>query len=602
MIKPYINYRTICIIFIQTIAFLSAISAQAGDAVSANMYRLADSDADVRRAAIMALAETGDPRLEGFLESYRLGSIYIWNNRLVLCEEIIEDDDLNELAPLSDPLTRLPVMSDGKQVVVPIDDLTEVSPGRRERRLAGNAKFLLRLSSPDPESRLTGAKKCGDPPGIPESIDRLREMSEKDPDKMVRRVAGESLLLLTLNSADSDTESERHMSVVSALGEMKSMRSLPRLKGLLKEIRKRKNAGGLADPIKKSLVKRPGRAKIKRTLYTIKVVKPPESVAEQVYRQAIARIERHQRFVDRFGSIFQGFSLGSILILMALGLAITFGLMGVINMAHGELMMIGAYATFEIQRLSGHTQDNPSDWYYVLALPAAFVASALVGYLIEILVVRHLYRRPLESLLATWGVGLILIQIVRIRYGDNIGVSSPTWARGGIEIMQDVILPYSRSFIIVLCALCVALIYYLMKRSRLGLKMRATMQSRDMANSLGVNTGRVDRYTFAFGSGIAGIAGCAWTLIGGVTPDMGQTNFIVDSFLVVVTGGVGELIGVVFSGLGIGVLTKVFEPVQIGSFTVGAIWAKVLLLLTIVTFIQFKPSGLFAPKGRLADE
>jgi urea transport system permease protein len=270
-------------------------------------------------------------------------------------------------------------------------------------------------------------------------------------------------------------------------------------------------------------------------------------------------------------------------------------------MAHGELMMIGAYATFEMQRLFGHSPDNPSDLYYVAALPVAFLTAAFVGYLIEILVVRHLYQRPLESLLATWGIGLILIQLVRIRYGDNIGVNAPTWARGGLEVVQDLIVPYSRCFIIVLCGLCVLLIYYLMNYTKLGLRMRATMQNRNMANSIGVNTQRVDRFTFAFGSGIAGVAGYAWTLIGGVTPDMGQTNFIIDSFLVVVTGGVGELIGVICAGLGIGVLTKVIEPTTIGPFVVGAIWAKIMLLIIIVGFIQFKPAGLFAPKGRLSD-
>ncbi|MEM7392822.1 MAG: urea ABC transporter permease subunit UrtB, partial [Verrucomicrobiota bacterium] len=274
---------------------------------------------------------------------------------------------------------------------------------------------------------------------------------------------------------------------------------------------------------------------------------------------------------------------------------------------HGELMMIGAYATYEMQMVfvrmidRGDLSQAAYDWYYVCAGPAAFLAAAFVGYLMEITVVRHLYRRPLESLLATWGVGLILIQIVRIRYGDNIGVNAPHWARGGVEVFQDVILPYSRCFIIGLAVLCVGLIYFIMNRTGVGLRMRATMQNREMANSMGVNTGRVDRFTFAFGSGIAGIAGYAWTLIGGVTPDMGQKNFIVDSFLVVVTGGVGELMGVICAGLGIGVISKLLEPMTIGGVTIGAIWAKVILLVVIVIFIQFKPAGLFAPKGRLAD-
>ena len=301
------------------------------------------------------------------------------------------------------------------------------------------------------------------------------------------------------------------------------------------------------------------------------------------------------------GYVFQGLSLGSILIIMALGLAITFGLMGVINMAHGELMMVGAFTTYVIQQLFvNHLPQGMFNWYYVVALPCAFLAAAFVGWLIEIAVVRHLYRRPLESLLATWGVSILLIQTARLIFGDNIGVNSPTWLRGNVEVMQDVNLPFNRLFIIALCVLCVAMIYTLINRTKLGLRMRATMQNRDMADSLGVNTRRIDSYTFAFGSGLAGLAGYALTLIGGVTPDMGQ-NYIVESFLVVVTGGVGELLGVSCSGLGLGVATKVIEPMQFGDFTVEAIWAKVFVLACVVAFIQFKPAGLFPPKGRLAD-
>jgi urea transport system permease protein len=217
-------------------------------------------------------------------------------------------------------------------------------------------------------------------------------------------------------------------------------------------------------------------------------------------------------------------------------------------------------------------------------------------------IVRHLYNRPLESLLATWGVGLLLIQLVRIRYGDNIGVNSPTWARGGYEIAQDIVLPYARLYLIGLCVAAVSFVYFILRRTRQGMLIRATMQNRDMARSLGVRTRNVDRFTFALGSGIAGVAGYGWTIIGGVTPDMGQTNFIVDSFLVVVTGGVGELAGVLFSGMGIGVLSKAIEPMEFGDFVIGPVWGKVLLLVFIVAFIQFRPSGLFAPKGRLADK
>ena len=541
--------------------------------IRSEIQKLADESRAVRKTAVMALAQSGDMRVEPILESFKLGELYLWDDAVVLCKEMLEDDDYNEFCRLSDVLTGEPMLdASGKPYEIPIEELQEIAPSRAERKLTNNAKFLVRLSSPDKEIRMSGAKKCGDPPGIIESISQLAEMSKNDPVKKIRYIAKESLLLIRLNLTSLEKDSGAHLAIVSELGKMKSMRGLPRLEETYDDL-----AQGLELP------------------------EATQEEATKTYKYAIDQINGYQSFVGGVGNIFRGLSLGSVLILMALGLAITFGLMGVINMAHGELMMIGAYATFEMQRVFGHSPDNPSDMYYVAALPVAFLTAAFVGYLIEISVVRHLYRRPLESLLATWGIGLILIQVVRIRYGDNIGVNAPTWARGGLEVVQDLIVPYSRCFIIVLCGLCVLLIYYLMNHTKLGLRMRATMQNRNMANSVGVNTQRVDRYTFAFGSGIAGVAGCAWTLIGGVTPDMGQTNFIIDSFLVVVTGGVGELIGVICAGLGIGVLTKVIEPTTIGPFVVGAIWAKILLLIIIVGFIQFKPAGLFAPKGRLSD-
>jgi urea transport system permease protein len=258
-----------------------------------------------------------------------------------------------------------------------------------------------------------------------------------------------------------------------------------------------------------------------------------------------------------------------------------------------------------MQLVFGHTAENPVDSYFILALPVAFLAAAIVGLIMEWLVVRHLYNRPLESLLATWGVSLILIQLARLIYGDNIGVNAPTWSigtRAFWEAYQDVFLPYNRLYLLGLCVVCVTFVYFIMRRTKQGMLMRATMQNRDMAESLGVRTRNVDRFTFALGSGIAGIAGYGWTIIGGVTPDMGQKLFIVDSFLVVVTGGVGELAGVICSGLGIGVITKMLDPLEFGDFVMGPVWAKVALLAIIVAFIQFRPSGLFAPKGRAADD
>ena len=531
------------------------------------MAKLAGDDAAARKQALFDLAKTGDSRLEVFLENYRGGSVYLWNDQIVVCTETEEDEDFNELAPLTHPLTGEPVLGDdGKQAKPDVLDLGDISPNRDERKVAAQAKFFLRLFSPDPEVRLSGAKKCGDPPYNIDAVELLGEIAQKDSDNKIRYTARESQLLIQLSGQVPEQNTEERIEAIRQLGEIKSLRALPRLESLLDEL------------------------------------KPADAALEEVVGQSLATIRAHQKTVDRFSNVFRGLSLGSVLILMALGLAITFGLMGVINMAHGELMMIGAYTTYEMQLLFNHTPGAPQNAYYLCALPAAFLVAALVGMLMEELVVRHLYRRPLESLLATWGIGLVLIQIARIRYGDNIGVNAPEWARGSLEVMQDVNLPYARLFIMGLCLLAVLAVWWQMNHTRMGLHIRATMQSRDMARSLGVNTRRVDRFTFAFGAGLAGVAGYAWTLIGGVTPDMGQTNFIVDSFLVVVVGGVGELLGVVFSGLGIGLLTKGVEPMQFWGFTVGAIWAKVFVLVCVVAFIQFKPAGLFAPKGRLADD
>ena len=281
--------------------------------------------------------------------------------------------------------------------------------------------------------------------------------------------------------------------------------------------------------------------------------------------------------------------------MMALGLAIVFGLMGVINMAHGELMMVGAYATFVTQELfKAYVSPESFDWYFWAALPVSFCAAALLGLILEVTLIRFLYGRPLETMLATWGVSLILIQAARVTFGDLTAVVAPSWFSGGAQVMVGLYLPFNRLFIIGLSIVCVTGIYLLLFRSSLGLRVRAVMQNRNMSACLGIPTRTVDAYTFAFGSGLAGLAGWALTLVGNVEPGLGQ-NYIVDSFMVVVTGGVGKLAGTVVAALGIGSLNKLFEP----SF--GAVYAKVLILVLVVLFLQRRPSGLFAIKGRHAD-
>jgi len=284
-----------------------------------------------------------------------------------------------------------------------------------------------------------------------------------------------------------------------------------------------------------------------------------------------------------------------VLLLAALGLAITYGLMGVINMAHGELMMIGAYATYVVQNLFRHYLPGAFDWYILAAIPVSFGVSALVGALLERGVIRFLYGRPLETLLATWGISLMLMQLVRTIFGaQNVPVENPAWLSGGIEVMSNLTLPFNRIAIIAFAFLVLGGVALMIAKTRLGLFVRGVTQNRRMASCVGVNTARIDMYAFALGSGIAGLAGCALSQVGNVGPDLGQ-SYIVDSFMVVVLGGVGQLAGTVVAGLGLGVLNKILEGWS------GAVLAKIMVLVFIVVFIQKRPQGIFAMKGRSAE-
>ncbi len=526
------------------------------DSVRVQLSKLADSKSDVRIAAIRSLAASKDGRVAEVLEAYRLGRLYLWQQQIVFATAVAGD---SATFALRDALTNEDVLQAeaGSSVTASKQDLTVLAASRKERRNVVNAIRVLQLHSPDQSARLSAVRKLGDLRNT-EYLDELEEVVETELDSRVLYRAIESIALIRLTDTAVNMDNRRQ--AAAELGKMASARGAPAIEGLLKD---------------ESL--------------------SLDKSTREVFRIALDSINSYQQRVRILSYIFSGLSLGSVLILMALGLSIIFGQMGVINMAHGELMMIGAYATYEVQQAFGHSMpDNPANMFFIVALPVSFLAASLVGWLMERLVVRRLYGRPLETLLATWGIGLILIQAVRVRHGDNIGVSSPTWLVGGTEVIQDFQVPYNRLFIIGLTAACVAFVYWLMNRTKRGLLVRATVQNREMAAALGVNTRYEDGFTFAFGAGLAGIAGCALTLIAGVTPDMGQ-NYIVDSFLVVVTGGVGEIAGVVSAGLGLGILTKTLEPVF------STIWGKVLILALVVVFIQYRPAGLFPPKGRLAD-
>ena len=332
-----------------------------------------------------------------------------------------------------------------------------------------------------------------------------------------------------------------------------------------------------------------------KSLATLKAIEQNESSSDELKKAAaksIASVESSRSFYSVLETAFFGLSQGSVLLLAAIGLAITFGVMKVINMAHGELIMIGAYTTYTIQQI----MPGLIEYSIIIAIPAAFIVSGIVGILIERLVIRHLYGRPLETLLATFGISLILQQLVRTIYSPlNQEVKTPDWMSGALEVNSALSLTYNRLYIIIFAVIVFLAILYVMKKTSLGLKVRAVSQNRPIARAMGIKSSYIDAMTFGIGSGIAGVAGVALSQLTNVGPNLGQA-YIVDSFMVVVFGGVGNLWGTLIAAFSLGEINKFIEPVA------GAVLAKVIILVFIILFIQKKPRGLFPQKGRDAED
>jgi len=523
---------------------------------------VASSDAAVQEGAAVALGKTGDRKILPLLEALREGSVYVRSLPRGKKETVIVGDKVSEgdktLVPLFTAYGREPIVgADGKPLLVELAALGEVSSGRSLRiairPLIDAFSGQNDLVSPDRATRQAAATKMGYT-GDGATLLVLEDALTKESDRWVRFSLEEAVSLIRLRIG---SEAER-VTAARTLGRLRSANAMEPLYQI---------AG---DP-----------------------QAPPALLAAA--RSALKRIERWGLLTQAIEIAFQGLSLSSILLLMALGLAIVFGLMGVINMAHGELMAIGAYATFLVQGWFAAYLPGHFDYYFLVALPFSFVVSAAVGFVLERGVIRHLYGRPLETLLLTWGVSLMIQQGLRLWFGAaNVDVTSPRWLSGGIPVMIGVQLPYNRLFIIGLATVCVAAMYLLLFRTDAGLRIRAVTQNRGMAACLGVRARWVDAGTFALGAGLAGLAGCAITQIGNVGPELGQ-NYIVDSFMVVVTGGVGKLLGSILAAVGIGGLNKIIEP------SMGAVFGKVLILIMVILFIQRRPSGLFATKGRYAE-
>ena len=321
----------------------------------------------------------------------------------------------------------------------------------------------------------------------------------------------------------------------------------------------------------------------------------PDAGVRAAAEESLNQITHRLMWGDLLGQAFMGLSLGSVLLLAALGLAITYGLLGVINMAHGEMLMLGAYATWMVQQAMTSLAPQWLALYPVIALPVAFCLTAAIGMVLERTVIRHLYGRPLETLLATWGISLMLIQLVRMTFGaQNLEVANPAWLSGGVQVFANLTLPWNRIVVLGFVLLVLFFTWLILNKTRLGLNVRAVTQNRSMAACCGVPTGRVDMLAFGLGSGIAGLGGVALSQLGNVGPELGQ-GYIIDSFLVVVLGGVGQLAGSVAAAFGLGIFNKILEP------QMGAVLGKIVILVAIVLFIQKRPQGLFALKGRVID-
>lgn len=552
--------RAVCIIAVALISGAQSIQAQSDHHLQ--LGRIASNDRDSITTAVKAIADRDNANYYALMIALFNGELYLKNGALVIVGDLREDDYGDSLAPLYTAYPqRQPIPNaDGNPLIAPLIDLEEIDSNRRIRALIQPYLTRMEIFHPDPVKRRIAAETLGNRGG-PSAIPTLRAALEKEADSSIQNLIRVALGKRELTSENPDIR----LNAAKTLRELDNTFVLSFLRGRVEPDAN----GAIAEP-------------------------HPEVQGE--IRKTIQWLETLEQILVVIQTTFVGISLGSILILIGLGLAVIYGQIGIINMAHGEFMMVGAYFTFIVQNICLIVLPPAYiDLFFLLSLPIAFLAAGSMGLLVETAVIRHLYNRPLESLLATWGISLILIQLARTIFGDLTAVKLPQILSGGFEVAPQVILPYNRLFIIgFTCLILIALIALFFK-TRFGLRLHAVTQNREMSACMGIPTRRVDAIAFFVGTGIAGVAGWAMTLIGNVVPNMGQT-YIVDAFLVVVVGGVGKILGAVVAGLGIGISNKIIEPFA------EAVYAKVLILGLIILFLQLRPTGIFPAKGRREDE
>jgi urea transport system permease protein len=517
--------------------FLPGVAA-AGPLDDALARFAADSFPETEKA-IDELAASGEPHVQAVLQALADRRLMVSANE----KSVFYTDESGRLfdARTGQPATKAP------------DDLSPVRVNNRLRNVIEGVVSSLALFSPDSAKRIQAADSIFRAQDAA-SLTSLDTALAKETDPAVKRVMAEARAAAVL--ARSDAPAADRLAAISTLADRGDQVALGQLRAAV--------VGDL----------------------------PPE--IRNAAQSAIAGLESRLQMLGMAQNVWYGISLGSVLLLAAIGLAITFGVMGVINMAHGEMVMLGAYTTFVVQELFRAYAPDQFDWSLPLAVPLAFLVAALVGMAIERGIIRFLYSRPLETLLATWGVSLVLQQAVRTTFGSsNRQVGSPSYMSGAFDL-YGLSITYGRLCIVMFTLVVFAGLIVVLKATPLGLQMRAVTQNRRMASAMGIRTGFVDAMTFGLGSGIAGIAGVALSQIDNVSPNLGQ-SYIIDSFMVVVFGGVGNLWGTFVSALALGIANKFLEPLA------GAVLAKILILVLLILFIQKRPRGLFALKGRAVE-
>ena len=516
-------------------------------------------DAAEQQNLIKQLIGADDPVIEQALIAWRGGSLYLLetNDTKIpfLLEAQTDTDGLAKGVRIADG----EVFKDasGKPLLFSATDLTAADANARLRKAIRTTLDLFALGNPNPKMRRDAVTKLGQEQNV-DYLPHFVERQKVEQDKEVIRALAEAVATTQLVDENANVRN----SAIALLGQMRSINALTFLQKLETDAK--------ADP------KKFGEETIKSA------------------HQTVLRIQSYIARGNLVGTAFRGLSLSAVLLVAALGLGITFGLMGIINMAHGEIMMIGAYTAYVTQNIFRGwfgASGGGFDSYFIVAIAFAFVVAGLVGLLLERGIIRFLYKRPLESLLATWGVSLVLQQVVRTTFGAaNVQVNSPSFLSGSL-VVSDVLFAYNRIFIIGFAVFIVFGTYLLLTRTSLGLQIRAVMQNRNMASCMGVRTDRVNMMTFAFGSGLAGMAGACLSQISNVGPSLGQ-NYIVDCFMVVVLGGVGSIFGTVAASLGVGVTDQILQP------WLGAVLGKITVLAAIILFLQWRPAGLFVTKSR----